>query len=130
MMKKVKILVVEDESILALDIQGYLKSFGYKVAAVADKRRISLENSGPFPIKAVAIGSEEEAVSALMELGAMFEVNSPDHRMSALQDLEHGRRLEIDETLGYAVAEAQRLGIPSPTLETCYSLLSGINRYQ
>ncbi len=35
-MKKIKILVVEDESILALDIQGYLQSFGYEVAAVAD----------------------------------------------------------------------------------------------
>lgn len=42
-MKKVKILVVEDESILALDIQGYLKSFGYKVAAVADKGEIAVK---------------------------------------------------------------------------------------
>ena len=100
-----------------------------EVAAVADRRGIPLENSGPFPVKAVVSGSEEEAVSALKELGAIFEANSPDHRMSALQDLTHGRRLEIDETLGYAVAEARQLGIPAPTLETCYSLLSGINRY-
>ena len=101
-----------------------------EVAAVADKRRIPLENSGPFPVKTVAAGSEEEAVSALMELGALLEANSPDHRMSALQDLERGRRLEIDDTLGYAVAEARRLGVPAPNLEMCYSLLRGINRYQ
>ncbi len=100
-----------------------------EVANVAGKSGIPLENSGPFPVKAVASGSEEEAVSALQELGAIFEANSPDHRMSALQDLEHGRRLEIDETLGYAVAEARLLGIPAPTLEMCYSLLSGINRH-
>ena len=100
-----------------------------EVAAVADRRRIPLENSGPFPVKDVVGGTEEEAVSALKELGELFEANSPDHRMSALQDLEHGRRLEIDETLGYAVAEARRLEIPAPTLEMCYSLLSGINRY-
>ncbi|MCZ6671301.1 MAG: response regulator [Verrucomicrobia bacterium] len=36
-MKKKKILVVEDENILALDIQGYLQSFGYHVVALADK---------------------------------------------------------------------------------------------
>ena len=99
-----------------------------EVAAIAGNKGIPLEDSGPFPVKAVATGSEDEAVSALMELGSIFETNSPDHRMSALQDLEHGRRLEIDETLGYAVAEARRLDIPAPTLETCYGLLRGINR--
>lgn len=42
-MQKVKILVVEDESILALDIQGYLQSFGYHVAALADKAEIAIK---------------------------------------------------------------------------------------
>lgn len=42
-MKKIKILVVEDESILALDIQGYLRGFGYQVAAVADKGEIAVK---------------------------------------------------------------------------------------
>jgi len=99
-----------------------------EVAAVAKHKKIPLQDSGPFPVEAVVNGSEEEAVAALQKLGAVFEKNSPGHRMSALQDLERGRRLEIDETLGYAVAEARRLGVPVPTLETCYSLLGGINR--
>ncbi|HIM61118.1 MAG TPA: 2-dehydropantoate 2-reductase [Dehalococcoidia bacterium] len=99
-----------------------------EVAAIAGSKKIPLQDSGPFPVAAVTNGSEEEAVSALQELGAVFEKNSPGHRMSALQDLERGRRLEIDETLGYVVAEARRLGVPVPTLETCYSLLEGINR--
>lgn len=42
-MKKIEILVVEDESILALDIQGYLEDFGYKVAAIADKGEIAVQ---------------------------------------------------------------------------------------
>ncbi|MCH8219508.1 MAG: response regulator, partial [Planctomycetes bacterium] len=37
------VLVVEDESILALDIQGYLQSLGYKVAAVTDKGEIAVK---------------------------------------------------------------------------------------
>ena len=100
-----------------------------EVAAIAEKKGIPLEDTGPFPVKAVVNGSEEEAVSALRELGAKFEATAPNHRMSALQDLERGQRLEIDETMGHAVEEARRLGIPAPTLEMCYSLCKGINRY-
>jgi ketopantoate reductase len=48
--------------------------------------------------------------------------------MSALQDLLRGRQLEIEETYGYAVRKAAELGVPMPALETCYQLLSGINR--
>ena len=100
-----------------------------EVAAIADEQKIPLVDSGVFPVEAVVSGSEADAVTALNGLGAFFEANAPEHRMSALQDLEHGRRLEIDETLGHAVAEARQLGIPVPALEMCYSLLRGINRY-
>ncbi len=100
-----------------------------EIAAIAGERKIPLADCGVFPVEAVVTGSEEQAVTALIELGEFFEKNAPDHRMSALQDLEHGRRLEIDETLGYSAAEARRFGIQVPTLEMCYSLLSGINRY-
>jgi 2-dehydropantoate 2-reductase len=100
-----------------------------EVAAIAKEKGIPLEDTGPFPVKIVVNGSEQEAVSALQELGAKFEATAPKHRMSALQDLERGQRLEIDDTLGHAVDEARQLGIPAPTLEMCYSLCKGINRY-
>jgi 2-dehydropantoate 2-reductase len=61
-------------------------------------------------------------------MGIQFAKNAPNHRWSSLLDLERGRKLEIDETLGYAVAEAKKLGVPVPTLEVCYSIVSGINR--
>ena len=91
-----------------------------EVAAIADNRGIPLEDSGPFPVEGVVNGSKEEGVATLIELGAFFKSNAPGHRMSALQDLQNGRRLEIDEALGYAVSEAHRLGIPVPALEMCY----------
>ena len=47
--------------------------------------------------------------------------------MSALQDLEAGRALEVHETLGYAVNEARRLGVPAPTLALCYDIAAGLN---
>ncbi len=100
-----------------------------EVAAIAGERKIPLVDIGVFPVEAVVSGSEPEAVAALVQLGAFFETNAPDHRMSALQDLENKRRLEIDETLGFAVEEARRRGLPAPTLEMCFSLLKVINRY-
>jgi 2-dehydropantoate 2-reductase len=101
-----------------------------EIAAIADKIGITVGDIGTFPVKAVVGGSEEEAVSTLQGLGAVFEANAPGHRVSPLQDLERGRRLEIDETLGYVVSEARRLGVPAPNLEMCYRLCSGINRNQ
>ena len=47
--------------------------------------------------------------------------------MSALQDLQNGKKLEIDATLGYAVSEGQKRGLSIPTLDVCYSLMKGIN---
>jgi len=67
-------------------------------------------------------------LSVVQELGVHFETHAPNHRMSPLQDLERGPRLKIDETLGYAITEAKKLGVPVPTLEVCYGFLFGINR--
>ena len=100
-----------------------------EVAAIATMKGIPIENFARFPAKVVANGSEEEAVSAIQDWGARLEATAPNQRMSALQDLLRGRSLEIDETMGHAVDEARRLGIPVPTLEMCYSLCKGINRY-
>jgi ketopantoate reductase len=49
--------------------------------------------------------------------------------MSSLQDLERGRRLEVEETLGYVVTKPDAQGVPVPTVETCYRLISGLNRF-
>jgi len=50
--------------------------------------------------------------------------------MSTLQDLLAGRELEVEETLGYAVREAERLNLSLPLLNTFYHLIAGISRIQ
>ncbi len=101
-----------------------------ETAALADEAGIPLEDSPPFPLKAIISGTEQEAVGKLGEVGAMLESEAPSHRWSTLQDLERGRYLEVEETLGYVVTEARKKGIPVPTVETCYLLINGINRFQ
>jgi 2-dehydropantoate 2-reductase len=72
---------------------------------------------------------EDEAVTAVQNDGIAFEAAGvTQHKMSALQDAERGRRLEVEETLGDAVRRAGELGLAVPALETCYRLLSALNR--
>jgi 2-dehydropantoate 2-reductase len=81
-----------------------------------------------FP-KTMSVADTEECIAVIKKAGAAMEAGGiVTHRMSALQDLLRGRQLEIEETYGYAVRKAAELGVPMPALETCYQLLSGINR--
>jgi 2-dehydropantoate 2-reductase len=99
-----------------------------ETAALATKRGIALEDMPPFLVKTISSVTEAEGVEKLQELGAMMHARAPMHRMSSLQDLERGRRLEVEETLGYVVTNAATVGLAVPTVDTCYRLISGINR--
>ncbi len=70
----------------------------------------------------------DEAVAAIRHFGTVMEARAPAHKLSTLQDLERGRRLEVEETLGYAVRTGAELGISLPTMDTCYRLIAGISR--
>ena len=99
-----------------------------ELGAVAARLSIPLEDAGPLPIKALCDGSLLEAVAHVRRFGAVMVERAPAHKVSTLQDLERGRRLEVEETLGYAVRKAAELDVPAPTLETSYRLLAAVNR--
>jgi ketopantoate reductase len=62
------------------------------------------------------------------DIGAHYRINVPNHRMSALQDLEAGRPLEVNETFGYALDKARAHGLDLPLLECFRRLLAAIDR--
>ncbi len=99
-----------------------------ETASLAAALGIPLQDTPPIPSAQISLGTEDEAVALLNAIGRTFQERAPQHRMSTLQDVERGQRLEIEETLGYTVSEAERLGVPVPTVETCYRLLSSIDR--
>jgi 2-dehydropantoate 2-reductase len=81
--------------------------------------------------RTIAHAETAESLSMLRKAGEAMEAGGLlTHRMSAVQDLLRGRRLEVEETYGYAVAKAAELGMELPALETCYHLLSAIDRHQ
>ena len=99
-----------------------------ETAKVATALEIPIEDLAAFRSGQVTRANEDDAIAVLQRHGAELKENAPQHRMSTLQDVERGARLEIEETLGHTIEEAQRLGISVPTVDASYRLLSSIDR--
>ena len=99
-----------------------------ETAGLAAQWGIALTDMPAFRVHTITSGTEAEGVAHLQARGALVQARAPMHRMSSLQDLERGRRLEVEETLGYVVTNAATAGLAVPTVDTCYRLISGINR--
>jgi len=97
-----------------------------EVGQLAAARGVKLVGAPVFPIPQLCEVAEEQAVEIVVAVGRNFQVNAPTHRVSALQDVEAGRPLELEETLGHAVGMARQLGVPTPLLENFYGLLGVI----
>jgi 2-dehydropantoate 2-reductase len=95
-----------------------------EAAKLAEAMKIELTDMPPLPVPSIAHASDADAVAIIRGIGQKFLDNSPEHRMSAQQDVLRGSRLEHEETLGYALRKAQELGVPMPTLDTCYRILA------
>ena len=78
----------------------------------------------PLPVPSIVHATDARAAEIVQEIGQRFKESSPEHRMSAQQDVLRGSRLEYEETLGYALAKARELGVPMPTMDACYRILS------
>ena len=100
-----------------------------ETAAVAKKMGIALEDRPPFFIRSMAQQSDEQAADNLSKIGEFMKEATPTHRVSALQDLERGRRLEVEETLVHVVAKAKANKIEVPTLDMVLALINAIDHY-
>jgi 2-dehydropantoate 2-reductase len=100
-----------------------------EMTQLATARGIVLEDVPFFPIKTLGQLAWDDLVTHVRHLGDQFASLAPTQKMSTLQDVERGKRLEVEETLGYAVRQSAALGLPTPTLDVCYNLIAGINHY-
>lgn len=99
-----------------------------EAVALARARGIALLDQSPIPVVSVADAATPAAAAEILRgIGRNLIAQAPRHRMSALQDYDAGRRLEVHETLGYAWREAQRLALPAPTIGLCYELVAGLD---
>lgn len=89
---------------------------------------IAIARESVLPVFTICNGTEDDAVAAAMRMGHEFELKAPRHRMSSLQDLEAGRALEIQETLGYALQKAAQNQLALPLLDNFYQVISAVDR--
>ena len=99
----------------------------HETARLAAARNIALEDTAALPIQALSRQSHADTLTRLLQVGDQFAARAPSHKISTLQDLEQGKRLEVEEILGYAVQQGEELGVRTPTIGTCYRLIMGIN---
>jgi 2-dehydropantoate 2-reductase len=89
---------------------------------------IPLSDRAVLPTQTLCQAPESEALSLVLQAGEAYRLQAPAHRMSSLQDLEAGRALEVNETLGYACDKARELGLDLPLLGCLRRLIVAIDR--
>ncbi len=110
------------------DVASVVAEITRETAQLAQAGGIPLLDVSPVPVLRLLAGSAEEAVAIVQEVGVRMAAQAPTHRLSSLQDLLRGRRLELEETVGYAYRQGVELGLPMPVLATCYRIAAAINR--
>jgi 2-dehydropantoate 2-reductase len=99
-----------------------------EVRELAARAEVTLTDDAVFPVATLCSGTEEAAVRRLNEIGAHFRDHSPEHRLSAHQDIDAGRPLEVEETLGHAARVATQMGLSLPLLDAVYRIAAAIDR--
>lgn len=93
-----------------------------EVVALATASGVAVEDKGGLPVASIASAPADSAAAIIRKFGAGMEKRAPQHRVSALQDLLRGGRLEVDAILGHASRLGARLAVPVPTIDTCHQL--------
>src|SRR5712691_1769187 len=101
----------------------------HEMAQLAATQDIVLEDMAFFPIKTLSQLALDDMVTHVRQIGAQWASLRPTNKVSTLQDVERGKCLEVEETLGYAVRQSAALGVPTPTMDICYKLIAGSNHY-
>ena len=99
-----------------------------EMGRLAQALGIGLSDRAILPTATLCAVNEQEAVAIILRTGAQYRLSAPEHRMSALQDVQAGRPLEVNETLGYALDKARALKLELPLLECFTRLIGAIDR--
>src|SRR5215831_16297967 len=101
----------------------------HEMAQLATRRGLALYDIALFPTKTLSQLAFDDTVTHIRQIGARWASLIPTAKVSTLHDLEQGKRLEVEETLGYAVRQSAAIGLSTPTMDVCYKLIAGINHY-
>jgi len=104
-MKKIQILVVEDESIVARDIQNTLQSLGYDVPTVISSGKAAIqkaqENRPDLILMDIVLKGKIDGIEAAEQIRSRF--NIPVVYLTAYTDDKTLKRAKATEPFGYVV---------------------------
>lgn len=104
-MTNAKILIVEDENIVAMDLEDRLKNLGYSVSGVAstgeEAIRKAAQTTPDLVLMDINLRGDMDGVEAAEVIWRRFSV--PAIYITAYADQETLRRAQITEPLGYIV---------------------------
>jgi 2-dehydropantoate 2-reductase len=113
------------------ELAGLQVAIVREAGQVASRLGVTLQDIGVLSAGSISRLDEQAAVASIRGEGEAMQARGlVTHKMSALQDVERGRRLEVEETLGYVLRKGAEFGLEMPALETCYRLLAGIDRHR
>jgi 2-dehydropantoate 2-reductase len=99
-------------------------------AEIARANSIELQDFPQMTVKSLIDSPLEDAVKMTVLSGKRTEDAGVTRvKISALQDIERGRKTEVEELLGYPLSLAAKLNVKTPQLEFMYRLIKGIDSY-
>jgi 2-dehydropantoate 2-reductase len=102
-----------------------------EVARIAQRLRIPLEDFRGFAVKTVCSLPFDQAVESVIARGrAMVEQGMTQVKISTLQDLERGKRTEVEHIVGHVVRLAAELGLALPKVELLYRVIQAAESAQ
>jgi 2-dehydropantoate 2-reductase len=99
-------------------------------AEIAKANSIELRDFPQMTVKSLIDSPLEDAVKMTVQIGKKTEEAGMTRvRISALQDIERGKKTEVEELLGYPLSLAIKLNVKTPQLEFLYRLIKGLDSY-
>jgi 2-dehydropantoate 2-reductase len=101
-----------------------------EMANIAKADSVKLRDYPMMEITPFTEPALEDAVKSSVQTGKRLEESGMTRlKQSTLQDLEKGRKTEIEELLEAPLSIAKKLNVDTPLLEFIYRLTKGINTY-
>jgi ketopantoate reductase len=99
-------------------------------AEIARANSIELRDFPQMTVKSLIDSKLEDAVKMTIQNGRKTEeAGNTRVKISALQDIERGKKTEVEELLGYPLSLATKLNVKTPQLEFLYRLIKGLDSY-
>jgi 2-dehydropantoate 2-reductase len=109
------------------DLAWVAATVAQEMAQLPARLGIALLDKGAFNAATLSRVPLTQAAALFQQVGERMEAQGATaHKVSILQDLERGRRLEVEAVFGDAVRRGRELGVPLPAVEMCYRLIKGI----